>query len=148
MDSIFWNFTKRKQESYVRNLMMKNMAIIRLPVRFFVIRCYKLRIWDISDWGNRIWTTNDHDSQSGKIFNQADVVIEWSEIFFETFHRIICRRRHSMKIKVKRKRKPRTGFDTTRNIIMTSFLTHIWKSVITKCQPIQHTIQYLTTPLS
>ena len=36
---------------------------------------------------------------------------ENSEIIFENSSRTICKRLHSMKIKVKRKRKPRIGFE-------------------------------------
>ena len=116
MDSIFWNLTKRKQESYVRNLMMKNMAIIRLPVRLFLPPDVKNCAFEISqteeiESGQPMIMTASQEKFST---NQISLLDDQSEIFFETCHRIICRKLNSMKIKVKRKRKLRIGFDTGR----------------------------------
>ena len=199
---------KRRQESYVRNLMMKNMAIIRLPVWRFKPEMKYFTFLDYWKWWNWVWTTNDYDNQSGNILNNHIFCsIDQSELSYEVFQRIICKRLHSTKINEKIKRRIRTRFirhhddviyyrddviyynddvtfrqtDATKSIDdaipwsddvilnqddvtmhqndvtlhqndVNSHQDDAWlgifESVITKCQLIQHTIQYLTTPLS
>ena len=91
--------------------MMKNMAIIRLPVWRFKPEMKYFTFLDYWKWWNWVWTTNDYDNQSGNILtNHIFFSIDQSELSYEVFQRIICKRLHSTKINEKIKRRIRTRF--------------------------------------